>query len=141
MLFSILCNGKIRKFSVLYIYYVVKYHCSPTSAHKTWRFSQDLDFPSVRHILCRISRAMLSESDVLEPWSRFTPLRARFLSRVSRSRICFNTPTNSSSTLCCMPLEVSMNLQSRDAARAFPSKNTFLQLHIEKCIQVNNWNL
>lgn len=92
-----------------------------TSAHKTWRFSQLLDLPSVRHILCRISRAMLSESEVLEPCNRLTPRRALFLSRVSRSRICFKTPTSSSSTLCWIPLDVSMNLQSLDAANALPS--------------------
>lgn len=37
------------------------------------------------------------------------------------SRTCFSTPTSSSSTLCWMPLEVSMNLQSRDAANCLPS--------------------
>lgn len=105
-----------------------------TSAHKTCRFSQLLDLPSVRHILCSISRAMLSESEVLEPCSRLTPRRARFLSRVSRSRICFSTPTSSSSTLCWIPLDVSMNLQSLEAARALPSAQIW-----NKSFYLNRW--
>lgn len=105
-----------------------------TSAHKTCRFSQLLDLPSVRHILCSISRAMLSESEVLEPCSRLTPRRARFLSRVSRSRICFSTPTSSSSTLCWIPLDVSMNLQSLEAARALPSAQIW-----KKAFYLNRW--
>lgn len=44
-----------------------------------------------------------------------------FLSRDSRKRICFKMPTRSSSTLCWMPLDVSMNLQSLATARALPS--------------------
>lgn len=34
---------------------------------------------------------------------------------------CFNMPTSSSSTLCCMPDDVSINLASREAARVLPS--------------------
>ena len=37
------------------------------------------------------------------------------------NRICFKTPTKSSSTLCSMPAEVSMNLASHDLAKALPS--------------------
>lgn len=34
---------------------------------------------------------------------------------------CFKIPTNNSSTLCWIPLDVSMNLASMDLAKAFPS--------------------
>ena len=37
------------------------------------------------------------------------------------SRICLRMPTSSSSTLCWMPLDVSMNLQSNDTASDLPS--------------------
>ena len=37
------------------------------------------------------------------------------------NRICFKTPTKSSSTLCSIPAEVSMNLASHDLAKALPS--------------------
>ncbi|KAK9717527.1 hypothetical protein QE152_g23683 [Popillia japonica] len=45
-----------------------------------------------------------------------------FLSLDSLRRICFRIPTSSSSTLCCIPLDVSMNLQSLEIASDFPSK-------------------
>ena len=37
------------------------------------------------------------------------------------SRICLTIPTKSSSTLCWIPAEVSMNLASHEAAIRFPS--------------------
>ncbi len=39
----------------------------------------------------------------------------------TRRRICFRTPTRSSSTLCSMPAEVSINLASHDLAKLRPS--------------------
>ena len=92
-------------------------------SQSTCRFSHDLDLESLRQILCRISRAMLSESEVREPCRRLElePRRCRFRSREARRRICLSTPTSSSSTLCWMPDEVSMYLQSREAASALPS--------------------
>ena len=41
----------------------------------------------------------------------------------SRSRICFSVPTKSSSTLCWIPDEVSMNFVSWEVARFLPSVN------------------
>lgn len=100
--------------------------------HKTWRFSQLLLLLSFRHILLRISRARFRLSAVLllcnlERILDLLPCLLIFLSRDSRSRICFSTPTSNSSTLCWIPLEVSMNLQPREVANCFPSKkdNTF----------------
>lgn len=75
---------------------------------------------SLRQIFCRISLAKCREMCVLE-LRIFVELLAAFLSRVSFSRTCFSTPTSSSSTLCWMPLDVSMNFTSLDWARALPS--------------------
>lgn len=95
--------------------------CLLIKAQRTCRFSQDLDLLSDKHILCRSSFAMFSERLVLEEWS----LRLFFFSRVSLNLICFRIPTSNSSTLCCIPLEVSMYLQSLLAANDFPSGCTY----------------
>jgi len=124
------CNPGVH-YETPYIYIYIYIYIYAYGIYKTWRFSHDLDLLSFIHILFKISRAMFKDKDVLEPWSRklfefLPPLlprrNCRFLSRLSRSRICFSIPTSSSSTLCWIPLDVSMNLQSRDAARAFPSE-------------------
>lgn len=79
---------------------------------------------------------MLRLSEVLEPWRRppfcpyLLPLRFCFFSRVSLRRLCFSMPTRSSSTLCWIPEEVSMNFESRDAANDFPSVESKTKLFI-----------
>lgn len=69
--------------------------------------------------------------EVLEPCRRpplpcpyLLPRLLSFLSRDSFSRLCFRMPTRSSSTLCWIPDEVSMNFESRDAASDLPSANS-----------------
>lgn len=95
--------------------------------YKTWRFPQLFDFESFKHIFCNISLAMFKLSDVFEPWSLFPfwphllPLLFCFFSRVSFNLLCFSMPTSNSSTLCCIPDDVSINFESLDAANDFPS--------------------
>ena len=96
------------------------------SSYSTCRFSQLLLLLSFKHILFNISLARFRLSAVLLPCSLdriFLLLlwRFSFLSRLSRSRICLSTPTRSSSTLCWIPLDVSMNLHSLDVASCLPS--------------------
>lgn len=76
---------------------------------------------SLRQIFCNKSLAMCSEMCVRELFILLALLAAAFLSRVSFNRTCFSTPTSSSSTLCWIPLDVSMNFTSRDWAKALPS--------------------
>lgn len=95
--------------------------------YNTCKFSQDFDLLiSFIQIFCRISLAIFRLKLVLDPcnfWVSFFAVDfcCCLRSLDSRNRICFKIPTRSSSTLCWMPLDVSMNLQSRDTARAFPS--------------------
>lgn len=95
------------------------------TSYKTCRFSQDLDLlMSFIHIFCKISLAILRLKLVFDPCNLlFSFFKFDFfLSRDSLNRICLRMPTRSSSTLCCIPLEVSMNLQSLATARALPSE-------------------
>lgn len=94
--------------------------------HSTCKFSQLLLLLSFKHILLRISLARFRLRTVLLLCSfdnslPLLPWRRSFFSRDSLRRICFRTPTRSSSTLCLSPLDVSMNLHSRDVANCFPS--------------------
>lgn len=116
--------------------------------YKTWRFSQLLLLLSFKHILLSISRARLRLIAVLLSLSFETtpfPLvvwRRNLRSRDSRSLICLSTPTSSSSTLCWIPLEVSMNLHSREVANCLPSERNsssvyffgvlFLQIYLSQ---------
>jgi len=95
-------------------------------SHSTCKFSQLLLLTSCRQILLRISRARFRFSTVLLLCSfdsslLLLPWRRSFLSRLSLRRICFSTPTRSSSTLWFNPLVVSMNLHSREVANCLPS--------------------
>jgi len=95
-------------------------------SHSTCRFSQLLLLTSCRQILLRISRARFRFSTVLLLCSfdnslLLLPWRRSFLSRLSLRRICFSTPTRSSSTLWFSPLVVSINLHSREVANCLPS--------------------
>lgn len=97
--------------------------------HSTCRFSQLLLLLSFKHILLRISLAIFKLRTVLLLCNfdinlLLLPCRRSFFSRLSLRRICFSTPTRSSSTLCLSPLDVSMNLHSRDVASCFPSLTT-----------------
>lgn len=94
--------------------------------HSTCKFSQLLLLLSFKHILLRISLARFRLRTVLllcnfDSSLPLLPCRRSFFSRVSLKRICFKTPTRSSSTLCLSPLDVSINLHSRDVANCFPS--------------------
>lgn len=98
--------------------------------YKIYKFSHDLDLlMSFIQIFWRISRAMFRLRLVMEPCSLLIPFFAPdfFFARDSLNRICFTIPTKSSSTLCWIPLEASMNLQSRASARAFPSVKKLVQ--------------
>lgn len=80
---------------------------------------------SFKQIFWRISFAKCRDMCVRE-FRILVALMAAFLSRVSFNRTCFSTPTSSSSTLCWIPLDVSMNLASLDCANAFPSANEII---------------
>jgi hypothetical protein len=99
-----------------------------TIHYKICKFSQSTGrrLFECKHALVIISRAICSVLRGLESL-RSDLLFESFSSEVdivacsTRSLICFNTPTNSSSTLCSMPTAVSMNLASQGWARFRPS--------------------
>uniref|UniRef100_A0A2H1W8E0 SFRICE_006108 n=1 Tax=Spodoptera frugiperda TaxID=7108 RepID=A0A2H1W8E0_SPOFR len=105
-----------------------------TEDYRTCKFSQDFDLEmSFMQIFCSSSLAMLSDINFIlitfeygsifcEYITCFPVFLACFLSLLSFSRICLRMPTSSSSTLCWIPDDVSMNLQSLDVASALPSK-------------------
>ena len=68
-----------------------------------------------------ISEALLASGSwsVLESLCFFFELD--MVSNSIRNRICFSTPTNSSSTLCSIPADTSMNFDEQDLAKVLPS--------------------
>lgn len=136
---SLLQLGHVLRFSN-YVQLKQKYELiastvwQQTAVYNTCKFSQLFDLlMSFRHIFCRISLAKCSLKLVFDPFILlFSFVIDFFFSNVSRSRICFRMPTSSSSTLCWIPLEVSINLQSLETAKAFPSE--WMEL-----IKYKNW--
>ena len=77
----------------------------------TWRVLRGLD-----------KRLLFSVIQLSESSSLFFLLELDIVCISILNLICFRTPTNNSSTLCWIPAEVSMNLDSHDLASFLPSE-------------------